>query len=350
MNYSNFEISLFIILPFIAALVTYLLIPPFKRKILQLQITGIDKHKLNNPVIPEMGGAVVLVGFFCAIIPFLVISLFLYPESTYTSVIGLIALLIFFTGLVGIWDDIRRRKPNQNGRAQVVKTICTVLISIPLAFLTYHFYRSYGFFGEVYFILTIWIGSLYSIILVPAIFTGVANAVNMLGGFNGLEAGVSIIICLSMGSFFIYNGLVGLPLILFAYGAALIAFFRYNRYPSSIFPGDTMTYSFGALLACCIIMGNVIQESLLFGAFSCGLWIVEFWMKFRVKFKGQSFAKVNPDQSLEVPDTGYASLTHVAIALIKKIKGKCYEKDVTLTFIIVQILLSILAWSLSIFL
>jgi UDP-N-acetylglucosamine--dolichyl-phosphate N-acetylglucosaminephosphotransferase len=349
MTFDNFEIvSLAILLP-IAALVTYFLIPPFKKKMLQLKITGIDQHKLDKPIIPEMGGLVILIGFYCAVIPFLIASFFLYSNPNYPLVIEIILLLTFLVGLVGIWDDIKRRNPEQKGLRQYKKVILTIIISTPLAILIYYGFINYGLWGEVYFLITVRVGILYAIVLAPAAFAGCANAVNMLGGYNGLEASIGVIICASMGFFYLYQGLSFLPVILFSYGVALLAFLRYNRYPSSIFPGDTMTYSFGALIACCVILGNVVKTALLFGAITAGLWIVEFFVKLLTRFKRECFAKVNPDGSLDIPDTGYSSLTHVAIFLIKKIKGKCHEKDVTFTFIIVQIILSILAWIFSIF-
>lgn len=349
MSIENFELIFLIILPLLAAIVTYLLIPPFKSKMLELNITGIDRHKLNKPRIPEMGGLVILIGFFCVTIPFFVISCFLYPEFIIILLLGITLLMVFLVGAIGIWDDIKRRNHDKKGVNQIIKVLLSIFIPIPLAILIYWIFIHVGIYGEIFFIITVKVGIFYGIILVPSIFSGLSNAVNLLGGFNGLEAGLGVIICISMGSFYIYNGLTIFPIILFCYGATLMAFLCYNRYPASIFPGDTMTYSFGALLACCVIIGDVIGTALLFGAITSGLWIIEFFIKLRTKFKGECFAKINPDGSLDVPDTGYSSLTHIAIKLIKKIKGSCHEKDVTFVFIIVQILLCIFAWILCIF-
>ncbi len=38
---------------------------------------------------------------------------------------------------------------------------------------------------------------------------------------------------------------------------ALLAFLWFNWYPAKVFPGDTLTYSVGALVACIAILGDM---------------------------------------------------------------------------------------------
>jgi UDP-N-acetylglucosamine--dolichyl-phosphate N-acetylglucosaminephosphotransferase len=47
-------------------------------------------------------------------------------------------------------------------------------------------------------------------------------------------------------------------------------------------------------------------------------------------FRREAFAKVNEDGSLEMPYKGIYHLTHLAIAVLKQLKGKVYERDVVL--------------------
>jgi len=47
-------------------------------------------------------------------------------------------------------------------------------------------------------------------------------------------------------------------------------------------------------------------------------------------FKAEAFSKVNEDGSLEMPGKGIYHLTHLAIAVLKRVKQKVYERDVVL--------------------
>ena len=47
-------------------------------------------------------------------------------------------------------------------------------------------------------------------------------------------------------------------------------------------------------------------------------------------FKVEAFAKVNEDGSLEQPYDKIYDLTHLAIAVLKRLKTKVYERDVVI--------------------
>ena len=105
---------------------------------------------------------------------------------------------------------------------------------------------------------------------------------------------------------------------------ALVAFLYFNWYPAKVFPGDTMTYPVGALIACVAILGGAQKLAvMLFVPFA-----VDFILQLRSGFKSEAFAKVNEDGSLEVPDHGIYHLTHLAVAVLKRVKPKVYERDV----------------------
>ena len=58
----------------------------------------------------------------------------------------------------------------------------------------------------------------------------------------------------------------------------------------------------------------------------------------------QAFGKVNSDGSLDMPHDKVYDLTHLAIAVIKKIKGKAYECEVVWFIILIEILLCAVAY------
>ena len=62
-------------------------------------------------------------------------------------------------------------------------------------------------------------------------------------------------------------------------------------------------------------------------------------MKHKKVFKPECFGKINKDGSLDPPYKKQIwSITHIAIRVIKKIKGKCYENDVTFLLVGLQAL------------
>jgi len=56
----------------------------------------------------------------------------------------------------------------------------------------------------------------------------------------------------------------------------------------------------------------------------------------------QAFAKPNADGTLELPYTHIYDVTHLTIWVLKKLKGKVYEKDVVLFIVGVQVIISLL--------
>ncbi|MEM4706238.1 MAG: hypothetical protein QXW27_01690, partial [Candidatus Methanomethylicaceae archaeon] len=62
----------------------------------------------------------------------------------------------------------------------------------------------------------------------------------------------------------------------------------------------------------------------------------------RGRMKTEAFGKVNSDWTLDKPYPKICDVTHLAIVIIKKIKGRVYEKDVTISIIIFEIILAII--------
>ena len=87
------------------------------------------------------------------------------------------------------------------------------------------------------------------------------NTVNMLEGYNGEGSGttsisaVFIIICALIARS--SEGLLfGIPVF-----CAIFAFYRYNKFPAKVFPGDIGTLTIGASLALLGIMGGLEVET-----------------------------------------------------------------------------------------
>jgi UDP-N-acetylglucosamine--dolichyl-phosphate N-acetylglucosaminephosphotransferase len=58
--------------------------------------------------------------------------------------------------------------------------------------------------------------------------------------------------------------------------------------------------------------------------------------------KAEAFAKVNPDGSLEKPYDKIYDITHLMIVILAKLKKKVYERDVTISLMLVETILAII--------
>ncbi len=167
-------------------------------------------------------------------------------------------------------------------------------------------------------------GLLYPLILIPLGIIGASTTFNFLAGYNGLEASQGILILGALSIVCFLSGSSWLSVIALCMVAALLAFYIFNKYPAKIFPGDTLTYPVGALIACIAIIGNVEKIALFFFI----PYILEAILKLRGGLKKESFARLNEEGTLEMPYDKVYGLEHLAIKILKKFKKKVYEKDV----------------------
>ncbi len=118
------------------------------------------------------------------------------------------------------------------------------------------------------------------------IITAVSNGANLTDGVDGLAAGSSAIIVLTLGIFAWVSGnilfsdylnILYLPrigeLVVFiaAFAGALIGFLWYNTYPAQIFMGDTGSLTIGGIIAVIAIM---VRKELLLPVL-CGIFFIE---------------------------------------------------------------------------
>ncbi|VVB99454.1 Phospho-N-acetylmuramoyl-pentapeptide-transferase [uncultured archaeon] len=309
-----------------AFFLTYFVTPVMIRKMLKRGITGKDMNKAEKPEVAEMGGISIMLGLSLGII----MAIFI---STYTGLIGLdlkILLASFLTillvGFIGIVDDlIGWRK----GIRQWQHALFPLFAALPLMAVNAGTNTMMvPFFGQVHF------GLLYSLLLVPIAITGASNAFNMLAGFNGLEAGLGIIIVSTLSLIaFIYGKpealIIGIAII-----GALIAFLRYNWFPAKVFGGDSLTLMIGAGIATISIVGNMEKLGLAIIA----LHWVELGFKAKHNFQSQCFGIPDKHGFLSPAPQG-GSLTHIIMAL-----RPMTEKQVVFTILGMQAVVSVIVF------
>jgi UDP-N-acetylglucosamine--dolichyl-phosphate N-acetylglucosaminephosphotransferase len=241
------------------AVLAYFLIPMLKKA----GITGKDINKPDRPLVAEMGGLAIVGGFTSAAL----LAIFL---QTFVG-IGLNPLLImaplitiYLLAFIGIADDLL-------DIPQAVKAFLPLLAAVPLIAV-----KAAGSTAMTFpFIGTIDFGIFYIIVLVPVGIAVMSNLTNMFAGFNGMEAGMGIVIFATTSLLALSAGKPGMLVISIGMLGALAGFFYFNRFPARIFPGDVGNLSIGAVLACAVIIGNFETA----GAILAIPYVIDFFIK-----------------------------------------------------------------------
>jgi UDP-GlcNAc:undecaprenyl-phosphate GlcNAc-1-phosphate transferase len=193
-----------------------------------------DYHKPDKPPVPRPAGPVLLIGIAVAeIVLYLLTFNIKVIAILFTSVIAF---------LVGFIDD-RKIMPGW------FKPISLIAAAIPLIVLGAHGTHLNLVFGSVF------IPLLY-IPLILVIISIVGNTINSIDVFNGVATGFVIIAMIPLlASIAIFGSneafIAALPLLF-----GTIAFYKYHKYPSKIFPGDSGTLLMGAMYGAVAIIGN----------------------------------------------------------------------------------------------
>ena len=126
---------------------------------------------------------------------------------------------------------------------------------------------------------------LYSLIII-FIITAVSNGANITDGLDGLAAGTSAIVGITLSIFIYLSGNIifsdylnilyipnigELVIFSFAFVGACIGFIWYNSYPAQVFMGDTGSLSIGAIIA---VLAIIVKKELLIPLL-CGVFLVE---------------------------------------------------------------------------
>jgi UDP-N-acetylglucosamine--dolichyl-phosphate N-acetylglucosaminephosphotransferase len=287
------------------------------RKAPEIGLLGIDMNKPDKPKVAEMGGICIVFGFVLGILIYIGLMTFYLHVQNYVEILAVLCTILSMC-IIGMMDDLLGWK---KGLRQWQKPIFSLFAALPMMVINAgHSTMNLPIIGSIDF------GIIYPLLIVPIGIVGASNAYNMVAGYNGLESGMGVIILSTLGYFALANSKYNAMMLAICMVSALIAFLYFNWYPAKIFPGDTMTYSVGALAACIAIVGDMERIAvLLFLPYA-----FDFIIQAAGGFRREAFAKVNEDGSLDKPYKGLYHLTHLAISMLKQLKGKVYERDVVL--------------------
>src|SRR3989441_1649313 len=244
----------------IALLIVIATMPALIRKMTDGGMVGRDVNKRGRPPVAELGGIASLFAFSISL------SLVVGAEKLAGNINEppyLAAISVFFiASMIGLIDDISNVK-------QRVKAIAVVFASLPL--LLVHFKNGGSGVGTIEIGMNAFIALplggrilltaaplLYWFLLVRIGVTGVANAMNMSAGYNGLESGQIVLVSSSLLAISLLRGDPDFAPLLFAslLGCSLGLYF-FNRYPARVFIGDIGTLGLGAALAAGVILGHL---------------------------------------------------------------------------------------------
>ena len=278
------------------------------------------KGQMEKSGTPTMGGLIIILA---TIIPVL---LFSKLDNIY---IILLILTMLWMGTIGFLDDyIKRFKNNKQGLKGKYKVIGQVILGVIVGItLFYHpdvTIKEKKVDNQVYEVyeeststirleekstrttipflknnefdysdLVTWIHPDFEkytwivfIFFVVLILTAVSNGANLTDGIDGLAAGSSAIIVLTLGVFTWVSGNIifsdylnimyiprveEITIFIAAFVGALVGFLWYNTYPAQIFMGDTGSLTIGGIIA--VIAVAVRKEWLI--PLICGIFLIE---------------------------------------------------------------------------
>ena len=272
-------------------------------------IVGKNMNSKKQEEIPEMGGLVIAAGFGAGIVFAIFLRTFcnMFLLSSLTSILAALTTVLIVV-IIGIFDDLISIR-------QSIKAFMPAFAALPLMAIKdgYSLMRI-PCIGLINF------GVFYPLVLIPLGITGAANAANMLAGFNGLEAGMGIVIVISLSIIAYSLGEMTALIILIAAFGALLATLYYNWYPAKVLVGDVGTLSIGAIVATAVIIGSFETAGIVI--------VIPYAVDFLIKAKNKfpySFG-IYRDGKLYCPDNRPVGLCQ----LIMKVFGGISERNLVL--------------------
>lgn len=329
-----------IIPPLISAIVTFFITPYTIKYFRFIRLLTIDVHKKNRPLVPNSGGIPVAAGIIAGLLVYVFLSVFIYRQSS--QLVGLFAsmtsiLIIMFPGFI---DDLNTKQVKVLGYIegkQGLKAWQKPLLTLPAAFplmaiMAGTTTMTLPFIGAVNF------GIFYPLIIVPIGVVGASNMVNMLGGYNFLEGGMGLIYTFSLGLFAYLHGNLIASTIFFTTFGALCGIAKYNFYPAKILPGDSLTYTLGAVVAVGTIIGNMEKAAVITMLPFIIQGILKLYSRFKLGYFASDLGILQKNGSIKPK---YGRRVYSWIHLITNL-GKLTEKQIVITMMAIQGIFSLI--------
>ncbi len=220
----------------VAFFTVYVATPPLIKFLQKRNLAVKDMNKKDHVMVVRPGGPSIIAGIVTS-------ELVLYGFFQINEILAII-ITSFIAFVIGYVDD-------RKVMGGWFKPVALVIASTPIIFLgTYDSNLTFPLFGTVQ-IPALYLGLI--IFMIPI--TG--NTINSIDVLNGVASGFMIIasFSLSIALFILQNyeiAIISLPL-----GFVSLAFYKYHKIPSKIFPGDSGALTLGAMYGAIAIVGHV---------------------------------------------------------------------------------------------
>jgi len=257
--------------------ICFFLMPQLIKSLIKKKFYGLDRHKLTAKKVAEPGGIGIVFSFMITILIY--VAFIVYSNKNIKLNLIAATMTVIISGLIGLVDDLLAIRWRY-------KILSAFIPAVPLMVLKA---------GESSMILpvigSVNLGIFFSLIIVPLMVNFAINSFNMVAGFNGLEAGMGIISLITLLIAGIISNNIDVVVFVSCSIGATVAFFLFNKYPAKVFPGDTGTFTIGAMIISAIIIGNM--EKLAIAIFF--LYFIDFLLLFLFLKSGHTEKFLNID-------------------------------------------------------
>ena len=213
------------------------LVRRFAFKIGAIDITK-DNRRMHKKPTPRIGGLAIIFGFTVATLCFAQPSRQLYGTLAGAAIIA----------VMGVIDDCK----NLPAKLKFVIQIIAALVVVFAGDIKIDVFTNPNFLSDnPYWVLPEWLSVTLTVIWIVFI----TNAVNFIDGLDGLAAGVSAIMSISLVFISIRVGEYSIAILGIALMGSCFGFLPFNFNPAKIFMGDTGSTFLGFMLATLSIQG-----------------------------------------------------------------------------------------------
>ena len=214
-------------------------------------------RKVHKHAVPRLGGAAFLFSFLLVLcfggltVPDL--RGFLWGDSFVGGIVVVGSLCIF---VIGVLDDFSRLSP----KVKLFGEFAIAGFVVWFANLGFYKVQFLGF-GEL--LIPDWLGFGFACLWV----VGMANAINLIDGLDGLAAGVTL---MGLTAITLVGFLVDIPHVIWIATmliGCILGFLVFNSRPASIFLGDCGSLTLGYLAGCLSLMGSARGDGMIDGLF-----------------------------------------------------------------------------------
>ena len=236
MNYANMIFAF--VIAFIFTFATTPLVRRFAYKIGAVDVPR-DKRRVHKRPTPRIGGLAIIFGFLVAFISF---------NDSWTKELVSILIGVGILGVLGIIDDCKELDAKLKFVVQIIAALVVVIFGdIRISVMS----NPNVFSENPYIIFPQWLSITVTVLWIVFM----TNAVNFIDGLDGLAAGVSAIMSMSLVFIAITYHEYEIALLGIALMGACFGFLPFNFNPAKIFMGDTGSMFLGYMLSVLSVQG-----------------------------------------------------------------------------------------------